>query len=244
MRILLCVAICMCLVACGQNPSRNGSDHLQSSLAQPADNSPEMINVRLGVGYFERGDIDTALEKLQKAIKISPKLAIAHSVLAVVYSSINAEADARRHYELSVKYAPNDPVVLNNYGSYLCQQGEFKQAVGYYERIVSNPFYKNPETAHENAGVCLMGDDRYQEAENHFRQALNINPELPTALYNMVIIKAGQREHLKARAFIQRLESLVALDEKMLTIAYQVETKLGAKESADAYRLRLKKATN
>ena len=240
--LVLCV-MSVVLSACGQNPSRR-SAHLQSDLEQPSENSPEMINVRLGVGYYERDDIDTAIEKLQKAIKINPKLAIAHSVLAVVYGSINAQSDARRHYELSVKYAPNDPVILNNYGSYLCQQGEFKQAVTYYERIVSNPFYKNTETAHENAGVCLMGDDRYQEAEQHFRQALKINPQMPTSLYNMVIIKAGQREHLKARAFIQRLESLVQLDEKMLTIAYQVETKLGAKDSADAYRLRLKQANN
>lgn len=230
------------LAGCGtQNSVRSRSADLNSELSQPAQNSPEMINIRLGVGYFRRNDYDTAIEKLRKAIKINPKSALAHSVLAVVFSSMNAHQDAKRHYELSVKYAPNDPTVLNNYGSFLCQQGEYKRAVAYYEKILQNPFYKTPEIAHENAGVCLMGDDNYVAAEKHFRKALRISPELPISLYNMVIIEAGQGQHMKARAFLQRLESIMKLDERMLTIAYQVETRLGAKESARLYREKLKK---
>jgi len=226
------------LVACAQTSQRPDYDEPTNRLDP---NSPAMLNVRMGVAYFERQDYDLAIEKLKRAIAISPKLAIAHSALALVYSTMGAGNEAMKHYTASVKYAPNDPIILNNYGTFLCQQGDYKRAVEYYQRTLANPFYKTPETVHENAGVCLMKDDLFTEAERHFRAALAINPEMNVALYNMAIISAGQDQPLKARAFIQRLSRLQRLDERLLTVAYQVEKKLGNNQEADKYLSQLRK---
>ena len=226
------------LAACAQTNQRSNYDE-PTNRSDP--NSPAMLNVRMGVAYFERQDYDLAIEKLKRAIDIEPKLAIAHSALALVYSTMGAGNEAAKHYKASVKHAPNDPIILNNYGTFLCQQGDYKKALEYYQRTLSNPFYKTPETVHENAGVCLMKDDLFTEAERHFRAALAINPEMNVALYNMAIISAGQDQPLKARAFIQRLSRLQALDERLLTVAYQVERKLGNDHEANKYLTQLKK---
>jgi type IV pilus assembly protein PilF len=226
------------LVACAQTSQRSDYDE-PNNRSDP--NSPAMLNVRMGVAYFERQDYDSAIEKLKRAIAIDPKLAIAHSALALVYSTMGAGKEAANHYKASVKYAPNDPIILNNYGTFLCQQGDYKKALEFYRRTLANPFYKTPETVHENAGVCLMKDDLFAEAERHFRAALAINPEMNVALYNMAIISAGQDQPLKARAFIQRLSRLQSLDERLLTVAYQVERKLGNQQEANKYLTQLKK---
>ncbi len=226
------------LAACAQTNQRSDYDE-PTNRSDP--NSPAMLNVRMGVAYFERQDYDLAIEKLKRAIDIEPKLAIAHSALALVYSTMGAGNEAAKHYKASVKHAPNDPIILNNYGTFLCQQGDYKKALEYYQRTLSNPFYKTPETVHENAGVCLMKDDLFTEAERHFRAALAINPEMNVALYNMAIISAGHDQPLKARAFIQRLSRLQALDERLLTVAYQVERKLGNDQEANKYLTQLKK---
>ena len=235
------VVTCMMLsflVACAQTNQRAEYDE-PNNRSDP--NSPAMLNVRMGVAYFERQDYDLAIEKLKRAISIDPKLAIAHSALALVYSTMGAGHEAAQHYKASVKYAPNDPIILNNYGTFLCQQGDYKKALEYYRRTLANPFYKTPETVHENAGVCLMKDNLFDEAEKHFRAALAINAEMNVALYNMAIISAGQDEPLKARAFIQRLSRLQSLDERLLTVAYQVETKLGNRDEAHKYLSQLRK---
>jgi type IV pilus assembly protein PilF len=86
-----------------------------------------------------------------------------------------------------------------------------------------------------------MKDDLFVEAERHFRAALAINPEMNVALYNMAIISAGQDHPLKARAFIQRLSRLQSLDERLLTVAYQVEKKLGNDKEANIYLSQLRK---
>ena len=170
----------------------------------------------------------------------NPKLAIAHSGLALVYSSMNAMVDAEKHYKLSIKYAPDDPTILNNYGTFLCQNGKYLEAVEYYKKTLANPFYKTPETVRENMGVCLMKAEQSELAEFNFREALKVNPNLPISLYNMVILSAGKGESMTARAFIQRLESIMVLDEKVLKVAYEVEKKLGNQKMANQYLAQLR----
>lgn len=236
------VLVFVILTACGSNPSKpKGHLYQKSDTQNVAEDSREMLNVRMGVAYFERGDYDTALEKLNRAIAYNPKFAIAHSAIATVYSTMNAKLDAERHYKLSVKYAPTDPTILNNYGTYLCQNGEYDKAVSYYEKTLANPFYKTPETVHENAGVCLVQSDQHAKAEPHFRKALQYNSKLPVSLYNMVIISSAKGENMKARAFLQRLQNVAALDERILKIGYEVETKMGNKQAADQYLGLIKK---
>lgn len=227
------------VLGCAQSTQKRRYNESDSQVVD--ENSPEMLNVKMGVAYFERNDFDTAIEKFKKALAHNPKLAIAHSALALVYSTMNAHDDAERHYKLSVKYAPNDPTILNNYGTHLCQNGKYLEAVEYYKKTLSNPFYKTPETVRENIGVCLMKADKFDEAEYNFRQALSINPKMAISLYNMVILSAGKGESMTARAFIQRLEGVMKLDEKVLKVAYEVEKKLGNNKVANQYLAQLRK---
>ena len=44
--------------------------------------------VQLGVGYYEQGNLEVALEKLQKAIEVKPDYAPAHSAIALVYKDM------------------------------------------------------------------------------------------------------------------------------------------------------------
>jgi type IV pilus assembly protein PilF len=229
----------MMLTGCAQTSQTR--QYQESDTQQEPENSPAMLNVKMGVAYFERNDYKTAIEKLKRALAHNPKLAIAHSAIALVYASMNAQADAKRHYELSVRYAPNDPNILNNYGTFLCQNGEYLEAVSYYKKTLANPFYSTPETVHENIGVCLMKADAFGDAEFHFRKALEVNPNMVISIYNMVIISAGKGESMRARAFIQRLEALTELDEKVLKVAYEVEKKMGNDRLANAYLAQLRK---
>lgn len=246
--LLIIMMLCM-LASCVQTNGGSSKRYKDSdSQAEPED-SYAMLNVKMGVAYFERGsqgkdkyaNYNIALEKFKRALVHNPKLAIAHSGIATVYSAMNAKVDAARHYKLSVKHAPDDPVILNNYGTFLCQTGKYLEAVEYYKKTLANPFYRTPETVHENAGVCLMRAGEHQQAEVHFREALASNPKMAISLYNMVIISAGKNDSMAARAFIQRLDGLMALDEKVLKIAYQVEKKMGNDRAANQYLAELRK---
>lgn len=239
MKNVLVASLFLLIMGCASNPQPKRYNDADSQKVD--SNSPEMLNVKMGVAYFERNDYDTAIEKFKRALAHNPKLAIAHSGLALVYSTMNAMDDAEKHYKQSIRYAPNDPTILNNYGTFLCQNGKYLEAVEYYKKTLANPFYKTPETVRENMGVCLMKAEKAEEAEYNFREALKVNPRMPISLYNMVILSAGKGESMTARAFIQRLESIMELDEKVLKVAYEVEKKLGNQKMANAYLAQLRK---
>ncbi len=129
---LITIVLFVCLAGCGTTSHNKRYQETDSQVVD--ENSPEMLNVKMGVAYYERGDTDVALEKFKRALGHNPKLAIAHSAIALVYSSINATTDADRHYKLSIRYAPNDPTILNNYGTYLCQNAKYLEAVEYYKK--------------------------------------------------------------------------------------------------------------
>ena len=44
---------------------------------------------QLGVGYYEQGNLEVALEKLKKAVEVKPDYAPAHSAIALVYKDVD-----------------------------------------------------------------------------------------------------------------------------------------------------------
>src|SRR5690625_2489070 len=49
------------------------------------------LNTRLGVGYFERGDLKIAIEKLERAISLDPAHVPAYITLALVQEKLGRE---------------------------------------------------------------------------------------------------------------------------------------------------------
>ncbi len=209
---------------------------------QVSDDSPEMKNLELGVGYLRRGkeaDVGFALEKFKKAISINPKFALAHSMLANVYDKKGLFDSAEKHYKLSMKHNNGSPDILNNYANFLCQRGNYDLAIENYKKVVENPQYKTPVSAYENAGVCAQKGGHLTQSENFFRQALAINPKSPNSLYYLMTMKLESGNYMKARAFLQRLENVIQPTEKMLAAGYEIERGLNNKGLAQNYLTKL-----
>ena len=208
------------------------------------ENSPEMINVNLGVGYLKRGkkdDLKNALEKFKHAIEINPKFALAHSMLGYTYDRMGLFDSAEKHYKLSYKYNNGNPDIVNNYANFLCQRQKYKQSIKFYEEVVDNPQYKTPAKAYENAGVCANEGRDQDKAEYFFRKALAINPKSPNSLYFLMKFYLADNNYMKARAFLQRLEQVVNPSAEMLEAGYRIEKALKHDDLAKKYFQKLQK---
>lgn len=206
-------------------------------------NSAEKINVDLGVGYLKRGkegDIDVAITKFKKAIKINPTYALAHSMLATVYDKKGLFDSAKIHYKKSIKYNNGNPNIVNNYANFLCQRGSYKEAINKYKEVIDNPKYKTPSSAYENAGVCAINANENKDAQIYFRQALSLNAESANSLYYLLIIHLNKGEYMNARAFLQRLEQVVNPSAEILAAGYEVEKGLNHTKLAKNYLTKLK----
>ncbi len=234
-RFLIVAAVAMLLIGCGSNPTpresgRTGSTGDRNSPVRAAE-----INTRLGVGYLERGQIEIALEKLQKAVSLDPEHAPAHLALGIVYQSIDRREKALEHLQSAVRLAPGDGSAHNTYAALLCQVGRYAEADRQFRAALEDPFYATPEVALANAGSCARRAGEPEQAEEYLRLALELDPVHQAALYNLAEIAWQRGQALRARAFLQRLEATGRLEPDALVLAIRVENELGSPANAEYY---------
>lgn len=194
-----------------------------------------IIYTDLGLQYLRQGDLEMALDRLQRSLELNSRNPAANHYIAEVYKQLGNTQLADKYFKLAVRYDRDDPMVLNNYGAFLCEQGRFQESENYFLRAAKVHSYRTPELAYENLALCALQDDNKETAEEYFRKALQIRPNLAKSLYQMALISYDKREYLVARAFIQRFHSLVQT-EQSLKLGIQIEEALGDMSAAEKYR--------
>lgn len=234
MKLAYCLSLplAVLLVGCAGNPSK--PDGERTAARQSAE-----INTSLGQEYMSRGQNEIALEKLKRAVSADPGYAPAHTMLAVLYEQIGELELAERHYGRAVDVAPANGDVNNNYGVFLCKKGRLDKAESHFQKAVKDPFYRTPEVAYANAGSCYLQNGILDKAENYLRQSLEYDAEFPDALLPMASVSQKKGAHLHARAFLQRYEATGAGSPAALALGIRIETSLGNRQAAEAYRERL-----
>jgi len=193
------------------------------------------INAQMGLEYMEQGNDELAMEKLQHALKLDPDSADANHYIALLYVKLGDNKEAEQHYHRALSARPNDPNLLNNYGLFLCRQKRLDEAQEKFLAAAKQPFYRSPEVAYTNAGVCAMAVPDFKGAEDDFRAALRQDPKLPEALYGMADLSFKQQRYLPARAFVQRYLDAAPAGPRILLLAARIERKLGDEASAMKY---------
>jgi len=235
--LILALSMAGC-VTTHTNSSSLGKSMPQSSKADRAADAAR-IHTELGQRYMANGDLQTALEKLNLALKFDPNYAPAHTVIAVLYERINQPANAELHYRKAVALEPAKGAPNNNLGQFLCATGKYAEAAGYFQKAVADPFYKTPDVALTNAGVCHLEAKDAVAAEADFRAALTRNPRNAEALFQLANSLYLSNNAFGARAFLQRLEALGALNARALKLGHDIESRLGNQDGASTYAKQL-----
>ena len=175
-----------------------------TSVMQSDPKAAADLNAQLGLAYMERGNNQEAQKKLLHALELNPDSASANHYIAELYRKLGKNREAEKHYRKALSLTPTDPMVLNNYGVFLCSQHRLDEALDKFLTAVKQPFYKTPEVAYDNAGLCALQIPDEAKAEEYFRSALRVNPHMLDALYELANISYKQRRYLHARAFVQR----------------------------------------
>jgi type IV pilus assembly protein PilF len=228
------LVVCLCLAACTttvQQPGGGKSDPKEAA----------RLNTQLGIDYMRKGQYDYALEKLTRALEQDPDLAMAHSSIALVYQRRGETKLAKQHYREALDLNASDPATLNNFGIFLCGQGEVEDAEEIFLQAARSKDNPVPADAWANAGVCARRDPATApRAESYLREALQLNSRHPNALAQMALISYEKKDYLRARAFLQRYETVAKPTPQTLWIAAQTERQLGDLQAARGYERRLK----
>ncbi len=207
--IFLIAALSLGLGACHSKPTVNPNLTQSSSERIPAGSpgnptnaqraAAARVNIQLGLGYLQQGNLPIAKEKLEKARSEDPDLPELHGAMALLDQRLGREKEADNEYRQALKGAPDDPSLLNNYAVFLCSHGKPDDGVRYFERAATNPLYATPWAAYTNAGVCLHAAHRDTEAAGRFDRALRSNPAYAEAVFQASSLDLSQQKLADAR---------------------------------------------
>jgi type IV pilus assembly protein PilF len=233
---MLCLAAFVALSGCASTAQQTDqSDQLNVDEAKAG-----RINTQLGMAYMQRGQLEAAMEKLQRALEQTPDYPDAHAAVAVLYERLGELDKASHHHERAVRLAPDDSQMLNNYGRFLCARGKLDDALVYLDKAAANPLYPTPEVPLGNAGICAASGGRAEVAEQYFLRALRSNERFMPALYRMAEFRLAANSAMSARGFYQRYISLVPQNAQSLWLGIRIERALDNLDAVASYGLLLK----
>jgi type IV pilus assembly protein PilF len=196
-------------------------------------NDAALANTNLGAGYLRQGRLDLAVERFQRAIKQAPRLADAHSYLAIAYDQLGMLEEAELHYKRATQLEPNNSGAANTYAVFLCRQNRWSDAEPFFKHATENPTYSTPEVAFANAGVCARKAGATDKAVEYFRSALTRNPTFPDALANLMEMAYDGGNFMQARAFVQRYLESSTPTAPVLLMCVNIEKELKNRDGVD-----------
>jgi protein O-mannosyl-transferase len=134
-------------------------------------------HTNLGVAYYNRGWADAAIEQFKMALAsepYGPDVADDHHNLGLAYIQKGLTDAAISEFEAALKMQPNNYEIYNDLGVAYQQKGYLYQAIDSFRRAVAlKPDYAG---AHYNLGLACEAVGLKGEAEQHLREAHNLDP--------------------------------------------------------------------
>ena len=220
----------MLLTACAAQQAREKAGNREGA----------RIHTELGAGYYQQGQTGVALEEFTEATRIDPDYALAYNGLGLVYDRLGEDAKADASFKKSLQLEPGNPESHNNYGTFLCSRNRIDESIVQFSDAVKDPLYGTPEMAYLNAGICSLKKKDEKGAEAYLQKALQIQPLLHQAAYQLALIQFNRGEHEQARkSLVNALVSNPTAD--TLWLGIRVERRLGDKDAESSYALQLRR---
>lgn len=208
---------------------------------QPA--SPQVrakLHTELGAGYYERGQMDVALDELNLALKIDPNYAQAYNISGLVYATLGNDSKAEQSFTRALQLAPNDAETLHNWGWFLCTHQRQRESLAQFEAALRDPLYKTPEIALVNAGRCAQSIGDESAAQSYFRRALATQPGNPLASLGLAQIAYNAHQYDEARRWMRGVMLTTNPPPEGLRLGVCIERRLGDHQAELSYISQLK----
>jgi type IV pilus assembly protein PilF len=227
-----------CMLAACVTSTKDGGKPLKGE--DPQDTAAK-YNVQLGTAYLQQGNYPLAKEKLERSLKQNPRDPDVHTSLALLYDRTGDSKAADRHFREALRLAPEKPDLSNNYGIYLCKNGRVDEGVERFMTVAANKFYQTPEVALTNAGVCLRGAKRLDEAQTRFVGAIKARPNYSEPTVQLASLYLERNQIAEARKVVDTYLTAFKPNPDVLlagvTVARAGKDRLGEEKYSRALRL-------
>ena len=196
--------------------------------------------IELGIGYLKQGATERAKVPLKKALELDPSNADANAALALVFQTEMEPELADQHYRKALS-SRNDARILNNYGSFLYEQGRYKDAYDRFQEAAEDNLYPERSRVFENLGLTALKMNNPALAKQHFEKSLRLNRQQPKALLEMAQLSFDEKQYVPARDYYQRYSQIAEQTAQSLLLGSRLATIFEDRNQAASLGLQLKR---
>ena len=198
------------LCSCSTSTSRSDEENTKARTAK--------INAQLGIAYLEQNNISRAKKKLLMSLKQDPSIPEPWYSMAYFMETMGNTDDANHYYQKAIEVSHGRGDAENNYGTFLCRAGKYKEAVGHFILATKDPEYLTPADAYENAGLCAtrIADDTH--AAEYFSRALTHDPERPVSWLALAELNFKSGKYQQAQIDLKQFLSVSPPTERSMAL--------------------------
>ena len=197
-------------------------------------------NTNIAIHHLRQGALGAAREKIDRALKQDPELIDSHLVAAELELRLDDAQRAEAHYQAALAIDETHGAALNNYASFLCEQGRTEQALLLYDLAADNRLYDGRALALANAGRCLARVGRQDEAAEYWRSALERMPDHPPALRGLAETALSRGDTDSAWALFSRYTAASEETPALLWLGVRIAAAEGDTERVERFAQRLR----
>ena len=216
--LILVIITCCSLISCSKTVGSHATDE-QQRLSR--------MHSQVSFDFMFNNNISVAQGEAEEALRLDPDGVEANHAMARVQQLLGNHEDVVYHYQQALRSDPYAVVVLNDYGQYLCQQGDRKKALKQFDRAGSQLMNSQRMVSYTRAAACSIASQDYDDAEKYLLRALELNPQSRPVLLNLVRVNIDKADFDKAEKYIQEYFKLEPkTSPEALKLAQQIQNNL------------------
>lgn len=170
-------------------------------------------NLNLGLDYLQAQDTENAKNKIMLAMKEEPDYAPVWYTMGYFDEVTKHLSLAEADYQHAIMLDKTSGMANNNYGTFLCRNGRYKEAIAQFMIAANQTEYLHAGGAYENAGICALEIPDEEAAKGFFLQALNNEPERQTSTFELAKIYYHEDNTAMAKMYFDRYAKLANVPE-------------------------------
>ena len=213
----------------------------EGGIPDPAP-APQRVDAHLDLarGYLEQGDLERARVPVNKALKIDPRSAEAHVLLAVINQNEQEYALAEKEYKAALASEPRNAMALNNYGSFLYSRGRYQEAVKYLRLLATDVNYRQRAQAYENLGLAEMKVGDNVAASHAFNRSVQLSLAQPRSSLELADLAYSEGEYNRAQEYYDAYRNQARQTARTLCLGMKLAYIKGDNDQMASFALALK----
>lgn len=133
--------------------------------------------VELALNYLSQHQFELAKLNLDKALAHDDQYYLVYSAWAYFYQLQGEVESARQAYLTAIRLDPTQGNLHNNFGAFLCSQGEYEQAFAQFEQALNAPNYYAQGDTYENIALCAFALNQVETSQQALQSLQKLDAE-------------------------------------------------------------------